>query len=311
MTKSVSSRQATADQICLCLAFDRGFIAHAAVTLLSARQSASNGTQITAHILQTGDICEADRSMLQKTVPDVELHWHEIAAETFEKLPDNREHVSRATYLRLAIPSTLKGVTSRAIYLDCDTVVTDDLGVLYGLDMHGLPIAAAADEGGKTQGARLGLSARSFYFNAGILMFDLDRIDPDDFERRIDEVVSIHLDTLELQDQDILNLMFAEQTHRLHMRWNANTRLYTPNDFEPGYTDEEAQQAIAAPGILHFTDKRKPWSTKCNHPHRELYWHYRNQTPWRETVLQGLARRFKNAVRDRFSKSRRAARAKL
>ncbi|WP_227271907.1 glycosyltransferase family 8 protein [Roseobacter weihaiensis] len=310
MTKPVSSRQATADPVYLCLAFDRGFIAHAAVTLLSARQAASKATRITAHILQTGDISEADRSMLQKTVPDIELRWHEIAAETFETLPDNREHVSRATYLRLAIPSTLKGVTPRVIYLDCDTVVTDDLAVLYDLDMHGLPIAAAADEGGKTQGARLGLSTQSFYFNAGILIFDLDGIDPDDFDRRVDEVVSIHLDRLELQDQDILNLMFAGQTHRLHLRWNANTRLYTPNDFEPGYTDGEAQQAVAAPGILHFTDKRKPWSAKCNHPRRDLYWHFRNQTPWRETALQGLGRRFKNAIRDRFSKSRRAARAK-
>ncbi|TMV08448.1 glycosyltransferase family 8 protein [Ruegeria sediminis] len=303
------SREKPADpgaEIDICLAFDRNFVPHAAVTLVSAAKASKIPSKIKVHVLHAGDLGADEQAALEKLSPALSIRWHEVDSERFVSLPDNRDHVSLATYLRLFIPETLRGVASRVIYLDCDTIVTDDLAHLWAVDMKGAAIAAAPDEGGGTQAQRLELTEGTFYFNAGVLLFNLEAIDPVEFGSRAQSVVSERLAKLELQDQDILNLMFAGQVHRLHLRWNANTRLYTPNDLEPAYGPVEAREAVTAPGILHFTDRRKPWNTNCNHPLRELYWTLRNETPWRESKPQRVRRRIEELVRDRLSKSRKA-----
>ncbi len=299
-------RSTPEDDIDLCLAFDRNFIPHAAVTLLSAARVKGPAQKLRVHILHSGDIAPDDRAALENSVPRAAINWHEVSGEHYGHLPDNRDHVSRATYLRLFIPEALHNVASRVIYLDCDTIVVDQLAQLWETDLQGSPIAAAPDEGGVTQAERLGLSENAFYFNAGVLIFDLSALDPAEFAEHVDRIYRENAEILELQDQDILNLMFEEHVHRLHLRWNTNTRLFTPNDFIPGYDVREANEAMAAPGILHFTDRRKPWNANCNHPLRNLYWEIRNKTPWRESLSEKALRHLKNAFRNRFSKSRKA-----
>ena len=303
---SPSEKRSSKEAIEICLAFDRNFVQHAAVTLLSATRALCPDEKLIVHVLQAGDISSADREAFAKVSPKSIIHWHQVDAERFDKLPDNRDHVSLATYLRLFIPELLGEKSSRVIYLDCDTIVTDRLIKLWGQSFDGSPIAAAPDEGGLTQAKRLDFDGDGFYFNAGVLVFDLDKINPKEFLRSVEEIVADETIDLELQDQDILNLVFKEKTHRLDLRWNANTRLYTPDDIQPTYSQEEALDAATAPGIIHFTDRKKPWHTNCNHPLRYLYWELRNQTPWKEGFFKRILRQLKNALRDKFSKSRKA-----
>lgn len=290
----------------ICLAFDRNFVQHAAVTLLSAAQALSPEENLIVHVLQAGDISSYDRDAFSRVAPECSIHWHEIDFERFNKMPDNRDHVSLATYLRLFIPEVLGDIAARVIYLDCDTIVSDRLAKLWNLDVGDCPIAAAPDEGGLTQAKRLSFDSDTFYFNAGVLVFNLDELDPKEFWHSVTSVVSDDSINLELQDQDILNIVFNKKTYRLHLRWNANTRLYTPDEIEPAYREEEAREAAFAPGILHFTDKRKPWNDNCNHPFRQLYWDLRNQTPWQESSSERAIRQAKDFLRNRFSKSRKA-----
>ncbi|WP_282170653.1 glycosyltransferase family 8 protein [Ruegeria atlantica] len=290
----------------VCLAFDSNFVQHAAVTLLSAAQALSPEEKLIVHVLQAGDISSGDRDAFSKVAPESTIHWHEIDVQRFNKLPDNRDHVSLATYLRLFIPEVLGEISDRVIYLDCDTIVSDRLAKLWNQDIGDGPIAASPDEGGLTQAKRLGFDSDAFYFNAGVLVFNLAKLDPVEFWQSVEAVVSDDSINLELQDQDILNFVFKKKTHRLHLRWNANTRLYTPDEIEPAYNEDEAREAAFAPGILHFTDKRKPWNDNCNHPLRQLYWDLRNQTPWKESNSERARRQLKDFLRNRFSKSRKA-----
>lgn len=292
----------------ICLAFDKDYVPHAAVTILSAVQVLTENQQLVIHVLHSGDISNEDQQRLEDLSPVANLLWYEVDATRYDDLPDNRSHVSLATYLRLFIPEVLNGVTSRVIYLDCDTIIADELMPLWNTKLGGAPLAAAPDEGGKTQWRRLSLAEDAFYFNAGILLFNLDAIEPEEFASQVRSIATQPDIELELQDQDILNLIFAGRVHRLDLRWNANTRLFTPNLLEPAYDLDEAAAARKSPGIVHFTDSRKPWSGNCNHPMRMLYWDLRNQTPWRETTGQFIARRLEDTLRNWFSKSRREIR---
>lgn len=304
---SGSALATSTETIEICLAFDCNFVQHAAVTLLSATQALGPEDRLIVHVLQAGDIPPSDRDAISELSSKAAVNWYKIDSDRYNKLPDNRSHVSLATYLRLFIPEILGTVSSRVIYLDCDTIVTDNLAKLWNEDLKGCAVAAAGDEGGRTQAERLNFPNDGFYFNAGVLVFDLTEINAEKFWQSVVNVTSDDAVDIELQDQDILNIMLAGQTHRLHVRWNANTRLYTPNELEPAYDSSEALEAAHAPGILHFTDRRKPWNSNCNHPLRELYWDLRNQTPWRESKLDRVIRQFKDQFRNRFSKTRKVA----
>jgi len=98
-----------------------------------------------------------------------------------------------------------------------------------------------------------------------------------DFEAKAIAAYKANADKITLQDQDILNIVFS----------------------------------ASHPGIVHFTDKRKPWTIKELNPMGVLYWNYRNEGPWKETGLARAKRRLIKAFRHFFGKKQRALDAHL
>jgi lipopolysaccharide biosynthesis glycosyltransferase len=84
---------------------------------------------------------------------------------------------------------------------------------------------------------------------------------------------------ISLQDQDILNITFKDETKILPLKWNVNSRMFTANDLERKYNIQQEAETLQDIGILHFTDRRKPWTLTCVHPLRDLYWGYRKRNP--------------------------------
>lgn len=300
----------TTEPIHVVLAIDETYAPHAAVTIASALDHAYDSSRLRFHILEDGRLTETTRSKLRQTACD-KLDFIVIDVENLSGLPLNRAYISKATYYRLAMHTALADDISKIIYIDADTVVTDALELLWAIPLNGHPIGACADEGGLTQSARLGLPSTHQYFNAGLAVFDLAALRGLGFETEIASAYQRHKDKITLQDQDLLNLVFCNRTQPLPLRWNANTRLYLPSELDAAYSDEEALAAASAPGILHFTDRRKPWTVKDLNPLGHLYWTYRNQTPWRESIIESAVRRFKKALRHIFSGSQREIDAQI
>ena len=93
-------RTAPEGEIDLCLAFDRNFIPHAAVTLLSAARATGASQTLRVHILHAGDLAPDDCASLESLVSHAAINWYEVSGEHYGHLPDNREHVTRATVRR-------------------------------------------------------------------------------------------------------------------------------------------------------------------------------------------------------------------
>jgi lipopolysaccharide biosynthesis glycosyltransferase len=143
------------------------------------------------------------------------------------------------------------------------------------------------------------------YFNAGVMIFDLEQIRRIDLEREVQSIYRRYGQLITLQDQDLLNIAFLGNYRELPLRWNANTRLFVPNELEPAYSSAEAEEAASDPGILHFTDRRKPWHDNSLNPLGEIYWDVRSRTPWPERQLDRLRRLVVRRLRHRFSQSQR------
>ncbi|MET3601485.1 DUF4422 domain-containing protein [Martelella mangrovi] len=275
------------------LAVDDNYVPHSAVTMLSAIRTSSMPDQLRFHVLNGRNITDDNRRKLTTLIEGegATLNFLDIDDSDLRWLPLNRDYVSIATYYRLVMQEYLPKTVEKAIYLDADTVVVDPLEDLWMTDLEDHPVAGAPDDAGFQQARRLQLSSRHRYFNAGIMIFDVASFRKMELKEDIISAFRKHGSCIISQDQDILNILFSENTKMLHLRWNAGSRIYRDNPLEPSYDEEEALEAASDPAIVHFTDKRKPWHLKCTHPFTELYWDYRNETPWAETAADRMKRR--------------------
>ena len=294
-----------AGDINVVLSVDDRYAPHAAVTMLSALKTTQTPSRLRFFILNGGNISEKNREKLNQVVSGAggRLQFIDIDDRDLRFLPLNRDYVSIATYYRLVMHRYLPDDVEKAIYIDADTIVVEPLERLWNIDLEGHPVAGAPDDAGFHQARRLQLSADHRYFNAGVMVFDIARFRQMDIAGDVLAAFRKKGPAIVSQDQDLLNILFERDTKTLPLAWNAGTRIYRANPLEPSYSEEEAYAAANAPAIVHFTDAKKPWHTKCTHPFTELYWDYRNLTPWAETAGEARKRRL-------IQKARRLLRAR-
>lgn len=93
-------------------------------------------------------------------------------------------YISATTYIRLNLPGILNGI-DKLLYLDGDTIIQEDLGELYGVNMDRKGIAGSIDFGvcvdsinwEPVEYIRSTLPNYSqHYFNAGVLLMNLDHL---------------------------------------------------------------------------------------------------------------------------------------
>ena len=53
--------------------------------------------------------------------------------------------------------------------------------------------------------------------------------------------------------------------------------MFTYNELDHKYSTGLAEEAINDSGIIHYTDRKKPWKISCTHPLKGLYWAYRDK----------------------------------
>lgn len=181
-------------------------------------------------------------------------------------LPLTGQPLSRAMYLRLQIPMLLADAP-RAIYLDSDVVVRDDVAALWEMPLgQGSPVGAVLCF--LTPRGHLGLHQRGFgeesrNFNSGVLLMDLVSL-----RTSIERVIDLARGgNLVLPDQDALNLVYENDWTPLPPRWNYQVhgqfRFFgergAPWKLGGFFKTEEISEMRTNPAIVHFASPLKPW----------------------------------------------------
>jgi lipopolysaccharide biosynthesis glycosyltransferase len=199
-------------------------------------------------------------------------------------------HATVATYFRLLLPSILPAALERAIFIDSDAIVSASLEELWQMPLHGRALAAVAEHM---------LSCRDHgyvhgeYFNAGVMLVDLDQWRRAQVLPRGREFARANPDRLRHWDQDVLNHVFTGEWLALEDRWNACPHLFGLNgdyDLSPEALTDSEREAIANPAIIHFAGPGpvKPWDARCLHPLRDRYRQASAMTPWASVLLDNL-----------------------
>lgn len=289
------------------MAFDDNYVSHAAATINSVLSSANSAEGLRFHILCNKGLSAGNRDKLSEMVSSkgAKIEFYEIRSEALAWLPLNRSYISEATYYRLLINEVIPSYVTKAVYLDSDTICVEPIENLLAVDMEGYAIGGCPDEGGVNQSRRLRLPVDKKYINAGVLLLNIDYLRKFDIKELTYSAFRKYGDSITLQDQDIINISFIDGIKILPLKWNVGVRATMRNELDPGYTVDQALEAIWDPAIIHFTDRIKPWSNRSMSPFTELYWDSLSKTPWAITSGQDVKRKIQKAVREKLLKKHR------
>lgn len=282
LTKQVLNKEKTfikkdtMSSINICMSFDDNYLAPALTAIKSILQHTQS--HIDFYVLCDEKLSNSSRNIIEKNLTSgCDIYFVEVTPGILNYLPLNRSYISINTYYRLLIHNLID--VEKIIYIDSDVIVADDIEKLWNININEFCMAGVLDEGGIMQSRRLKLGADSNYVNAGVIVLNVKRIK----EKYIDplkcylEAFYYNRKLITLQDQDILNIVFKDDLLVLPLKWNVNGRIFEANELDHKYTSQDINIALNDLGIIHYTDRKKPWKFQSTHPLKILYWHYRTQ----------------------------------
>lgn len=164
------------------------------------------------------------------TIQEIKLHWvdRDIPLPVHLEFPLDHSGLPSTTYLRLLSPYIVPENAKKVIYLDVDMIVLDDLNNLFDIDMQGHPIAAVSDitkvvsceKAGIPNYKELGLNADDKYFNAGLLLIDVERWKANNYSEIVLDNIKRYKEHVVYDDQYGLNVTFARNWFELSELWN-------------------------------------------------------------------------------------------
>lgn len=241
------------------LANDEYYFTGLWTTLLSLLASTPDASRLRIHVIDTG-ITDASwqrlvdavskhpapPALIRKVFPRARLEGLDI--------PGPR---SPLVYARLFLPELL--ACDRVLYLDSDLLIFRNVLELQGIDVSGRAGAAVVNEDAGTldfdlsraEYEKLGLDPRSNYFNAGVVVMNLEYWRTHGLTEKCLHFLKHH--QFRLADQSALNAVMNESLLPLDRCWNRLANHLTPDE------------AAAPDCVIHYTT-RKPWALQSDNP---------------------------------------------
>ena len=235
----------------LFFACDDAYVPFLSVTLTSIYEHRNPDRCYMIRVLHTGMGTDAQaRLKTQLEAPNFTVAFENIChhVKAFAQRLHTRDYYSCSTYYRLFIPE-LYPELSKALYLDCDLVLQEDVAQLYDLSL-GDDLVGAVPDGivGSVEEFKLYVQNRrdmvraEDYFNAGVLLMNLDAMRRWNFADRFLEL--LERVTFKVgQDQDYLNVLCRGRVRYLGHEWNA-----MPTGVN-----------VRKPKLIHYNMDAKPW----------------------------------------------------
>jgi lipopolysaccharide biosynthesis glycosyltransferase len=228
------------------------------------------GTEFVFHVFY-GSIDEADFDRLDELARKLEItiFLNALDKEIFAKLA-TFGHYTHAIYNRLVISERLRGVATRALYIDADIVCLAGVRELIAMDLGSNVVAAVADVDriANERIRALGLKCGK-YFNSGVILIDIEKWNEEDVSNTALSILLDRNNNLVFPDQDALNIALDGRVACVDRKWN---RLYDLGTM----TEKIADDTV----FLHYAAGTKPWFAWCLHPLKSHFIKYYQQSPW-------------------------------
>lgn len=189
------------------------------------------------------------------------------------------EYFTLTIYFRLFIASMFPEY-DKAIYIDSDIVLEEDIAELFSIDIGDNFIGACRDasidgiEPFQSYVEQVVGVDRNDYVNSGVLLMNLKKLRDADFDKHFLFLLNTyHFDSV-APDQDYLNAICKGSIYYLSPKWNA-----MPNEQKP---------KIEGAKLIHYNLFSKPWCYD-GLQYGERFWHYAENSGYINEI-----REFKN-----------------
>ena len=248
---------------------DNGYAPFLAVALSSAVKNANKDRLYHAIVLHEG-VTKENRQKLANLATDnfkIDIVPMKNDFDALDDRMSNRlrcDYFTLTIYFRLFIPAMYPQY-DKAIYIDSDVVIADDLAKLFDIDIgdnfigacNDLSIADVPPLVAYTENA-VGVKAHE-YINSGVLLMNLKKLREEKFEEHFLELLNTyHFDSI-APDQDYINAICNGKIFYLDKRFDA-----MPNNARP-----ECENPV----IIHYNLFEKPWCYD-NIQYESVFWKY-------------------------------------
>jgi lipopolysaccharide biosynthesis glycosyltransferase len=270
------------EPVVVACAANRSYALPLAVMLRSAALNLRNGRRLHAFVVDDG-IPPEDKQRVSDSVPaNASVSWIQPVRENFDRLP-LWGRMPITTYDKLMVADFLPADVHRAIWLDCDMLVLADIGELWERPFDVASILAVQDtlvpvvssRFGVGGFAEIGIDPNAPYFNAGMMVIDVDAWRRDDVSANGLEYLRRFRDTVFFWDQEALNAALAGRWSIIEPRWNWSAtldRLSRPSQRKTAKSGEAR--------IVHFNGSLKPWLIDDIDGLGGPYFEYLDGTAW-------------------------------
>ncbi len=264
---------------------DDNYIPCLAVAIQSLKDNASKENNYKLIILNSKMTDEGKKQVKQFETDNIKINFADISKATSKMSKELelrcRDYYSETIYYRMFIPSQFPEY-DKAIYLDSDIVIQEDIANLYNIDLGDNLLGAvmdsvvANDESfRKYAKVALGLESYKKYFNSGVLLMNLKEMRKANIEKKfIYLLLKYNLDTI-APDQDYLNILCKDRVKYLPETWDKMP------DFGKRYEASELH-------LIHYNMFRKPWHY-ADVPYSDVFWKYAKKTPYYDELQKELA----------------------
>ncbi|WP_407725159.1 glycosyltransferase family 8 protein [Ruminococcus sp. JL13D9] len=177
-------------------------------------------------------------------------------------------HLSVETYFRILAQFLLPHELDRVLWLDGDIIILKEISDFYSQSFDGMKYVVCEErinntEQGKELKKKLGLPKEHVYFNAGVMLMNLESLRKEtNAEALMRECFKLK-DKVEWFDQDILNILYANQ-----LKYDD----YYKYNYQIRYDNTIPKDRLKDIHILHYNAEKKPWDYDVINEASLIYW---------------------------------------
>lgn len=255
----------------IALTFDNSFWAPAYALMRSICLATHRRKDLVFHLCHRplSDDHRADLDRITEEFGAALRYYDLTKTEKFKELAGrvpNHKRLTDIVYARFVIDRFIAQDVQRLIYLDCDMMVMAPIENLWNVELNGKPLAAVEDPWGKLIGSGRDISERDHilhpadpYFNAGLMVIDIDRWREQNVAEQLDNLIAEGTVEKLSYSQNVINLIMKNNWERLDTLWNV--------------VDPEPAHVSLNPFNLHFTGRKRPWQLLSRAGYARMYRH--------------------------------------
>lgn len=274
----------------------------AGISILSLLENNKAVEEINLFMIDNS-ISAENKSRLEQMVAGFGRKLTYLMPPDIEKLSHTTINVGRwniSTFYRLFLPTMLPETVNRVLFIDCDTLVLQDLSSLWEMDMGDKWIYGVDDCRGAAYRTNLGLEKTANYINNGVMLIDIQAWRKNNVEQMFLQFIESHQGDITFVDQGVQNGVLSKlnRSGLLHPKYNCLTVFF---DFDynnliklrrppvPG-DPKEYKEATDNPAIVHFQScfrsGLRPWVVGCKHKYAPAFLSYKAMSPWKDEPMR-------------------------